>query len=115
MLIATSWQALKKTQMNLEELEHYIEQFDLKQKSEIALKSLLDNLRKTEQILDGYLIESLTYKYVRHEIRLLTKDSNKSIIAKFDIHDKESNSRIGYYDYVVNFQGDFVDEFLVFE
>ena len=103
--------------MNLEELEEYIKEFRLKEKGENALKNLLDELTRTDKVLDGYLIESLTYKYNRHEIRLLNENSGNSLLIKFDIYRGESKSNLpmGYYDYEVNFQGEFIDEFLAFE
>ncbi|PKP45080.1 MAG: hypothetical protein CVT94_19015 [Bacteroidetes bacterium HGW-Bacteroidetes-11] len=103
--------------MNLEELEEYIKEFRLKEKGENALKNLLDELTRTDKVLDGYLIESLTYKYNRHEIRLLNENSGNSLLIKFDIYSGESKSNLpmGYYDYEVNFQGEFIDEFLAFE
>lgn len=103
--------------MSLERLEEQIKEFGLKEKGENALKNLIEELRRTDKTLDGYLIDSLTYKYNRHEIRLLNENSGNSLIVKFDIYidEIESRSIIGYYDYEVNFQGEFIDEFLVFE
>lgn len=103
--------------MNLERLEHCIKEFHLKEKGEYALKNLFDELIKTDKVLDGYLIESLTYKYNRHEIRLFAESYGNSLMVKFDIYHGEigSNLIIGHYDYEVNFKGDFVDEYLVFE
>ena len=103
--------------MSLERLEEQIKEFGLKEKSENALKNLLEELRRTDKTLDGYVVDSLTYKYSRHEIRLLNENSENSLVVKFDIyHDNiESNVKIGYYDFEVNYQGEFLDEFLVFE
>jgi len=103
--------------MNLERLQDHIKEFGLKEKGENALKNLFEKLTRTDKTLDGYLNDSLTYKYNRHEIRLLHENSGNSLIVKFDIYvdEIESNSIIGYYDYEVNFQGEFIDEFLVFD
>ena len=103
--------------MNLERLEEHIKEFLLNEKGENALKHLFEELRRTDKTLDGYLIDSLTYKYNRHEIRLLNENSGNSLIVKFDIYidEIESKSIIGYYDYEVDFQGEFIDEFLVFK
>jgi hypothetical protein len=108
---------LKKNEMSLERLEEQVKEFGLKEKGENALKNLIEELKRTDKTLDGYLIDSLTYNYNRHEIRLLNENSGNSLIVKFDIYidEIESRSIIGYYDYEMNFQGEFIDEYLVFE
>lgn len=104
--------------MKLEkELVDLIREFRLREIGIKSLKRILEELSRTEKKLDGYSVENLSYKYNRHEIRLLNESQGNCILARFDIFidDGISNRRIGYFDYVVNFKGEFIDEFLVFE
>ncbi|MCC5916996.1 MAG: hypothetical protein JJU02_06675 [Cryomorphaceae bacterium] len=92
-------------------------QYNLKQKGEETLNRLLEKLSKSEKIIDGFLIENLSHRYNRYEIRLSCNLHEACILARFDLFTKDGNLsiKIGYYDNVVNLNGDFVDEFLVFE
>jgi hypothetical protein len=102
------------------ELRELIETFNLKESAFDALENIKMGHIKSGELIDGYSFTEFEFLFERFEIRIKTEDNISTIIAKINI--LESNSKIpnekgkdvvGYYDYIVDFKGNFIDEFFV--
>lgn len=97
------------------ELIKHIESLNLKEKALEVLTEIKIDISKDGGKIDGYAVEEMIFNFNRHELRFLNRFNSTTILAKFDIHLKEIdiNSIIGYYDYEVDFQGNFQDDYFV--
>ena len=99
------------------ELKKHIESLNLKEKALEVLSKIRIDILKDGGKIDGYAVEEMIFTYNRHEILFTNGFNVTTILARYDIHLKEIdfNSKIGYFDYEVDFQGNFLDEYFVIE
>lgn len=105
--------------MNPLELEiiKYLDSLKLEENALKLLNELKDNILRDGGKIDGYAVAEMLFTFNRQELRINKNLNSTIILARFDIYFKEveESSLIGYYDYVVDFSGNFIDEFFVIE
>ena len=102
--------------MDFKDLTLYIKKLDLERVGLDSLQQLIQTLILTDKFLDGYQLDLVTFKYCRHEIRMLDSNKTDCILVRFNLYSphRKFDNNIGYYDYLVNLDGKFLDEFFVF-
>lgn len=102
--------------MDFKDLTLYIKKLDLERVGLDSLQQLIQTLILTDKFLDGYQLDLVTFKYCRHEIRMLDSNKTDCILVRFNLYSpqRKFDNSIGYYDYLVNLDGKFLDEFFVF-
>ena len=102
--------------MDFKDLTLYIKKLDLERVGLDSLQQLIQTLILTDKFLDGYQLDLVTFKYCRHEIRMLDSNKTVCILVRFNLYSPQIkfDNSIGYYDYLVNLDGKFLDEFFVF-
>lgn len=104
----------------LENIETYVEKLNLKSRAFSNLEKMKQAFFETEELIDGYSINELIFKFENHKITLETEHKAASITVRIGIfiNDKDkvwlNNLKpIGYYDYEVAFDGNFFDDYFV--
>jgi len=99
------------------EIIKHIESFNLEEKALKGLAIIKEDISNAGGELDGYALDEMLFIYNRKELRIEKKLHQTLILARFDIYlkDVDLSSKIGFYDYVVDFNGNFKDDFFVIE
>jgi len=107
---------------NLEkDLKLYVISLRLKEKAFESLEKIKELYKESGEKIDGYKFDEFNFKYNRHELHILKESQYTSILARINIYHKENANDlenvlpIGYYDYGVDFNGNFLDDYFVLQ